>query len=195
MLGSSTAQRHAHPHVLHFIPGQNPVNARKLRSSRPVTRRLTYCNREGLLVTRAQNSAAMRAPTGVDLPSLYDPNNRQQQLGPRGVETFFVNKQGLKIASYFWPSEAPKNTKAVVLAVHGHGAHIQNEYLRRQVRCVLLLCRIQLSSPMPADHQDSGHACDLGAWQAQDLPGLLGPVFQRGGVLRVWHRPAGPRLL
>lgn len=148
MLGSSIAQRHAQPLVLHFIPGQSPVNARKLRSNRPVTRRLTYCNRESLLVTRAQNSAAaMRAPTGVDLPSLYDPNNRQQQLGPRGVETFFVNKQGLKIASYFWPSEAPKNTKAVVLAVHGHGAHIQNEYLRRQVRCVLLLCRIQLLSP------------------------------------------------
>ncbi|DBA67640.1 hypothetical protein WJX79_003355 [Trebouxia sp. C0005] len=74
----------------------------------------------------------MRAPTGVSLPSLYDANNRQQQLGPRGVESFFVNKQGLKIATYFWPSEVPDNTKAVLLAVHGHGAHIQNEYLRRQ---------------------------------------------------------------
>ena len=76
----------------------------------------------------------MRAPTGVSLPSLYDANNRQQQLGPRGVESFFVNKQGLKIATYFWPSEVSDKTKAVVLAVHGHGAHIQNEYLRRQVR-------------------------------------------------------------
>lgn len=43
-----------------------------------------------------------------------------------------MNKQGLKIATYFWPSEAATNTKAVVIAVHGHGAHSQNEWLRRQ---------------------------------------------------------------
>lgn len=79
------------------------------------------------------STAVMRAPTGVGLPSLYDGNNRQQQLGPRGSESFFVNKQGLKIATYFWPSEAATNTKAVVIAVHGHGAHSQNEWLRRQV--------------------------------------------------------------
>lgn len=75
----------------------------------------------------------MRAPTGVSLPSLYDGNNRQQQLGPKGSESFFMNKQGLKIATYFWPSEAAHNTRAVVIAVHGHGAHSQNEWLRRQV--------------------------------------------------------------
>ena len=81
----------------------------------------------------------MKAPTGVEHASLYDQNNRQQQLGPSGSETFFVNKQGLKIATYFWPSDAPKDTKAVVLVVHGHGAHIQNEYLKRQVKQVVCL--------------------------------------------------------
>ena len=75
----------------------------------------------------------MRAPTGVSHPSLYDGSDRQQQLGPRGSESFFVNKQGLKIATYFWPSEAANNPKAVVIAVHGHGAHSQNEWLKRQV--------------------------------------------------------------
>ncbi len=85
----------------------------------------------------------MRAPTGVSLPSLYDAN---KQLGPTGVESFFVNKQGLKIATYFWPSEVSDKTKAVVLAVHGHGAHIQNEYLRRQVRYSAKTSK-QLASP------------------------------------------------
>ena len=90
----------------------------------------------------------MRAPTGVSLPSLYDGSNRRQQLGPRGSESFFVNKQGLKIATYFWPSEAASNSKAVVIAVHGHGAHSQNEWLKRQVSsafCVLhCFCRPRL---------------------------------------------------
>ncbi len=110
----------------------------RLHAHRPaIHRQLTRCNSSGEVVSVQTSVTGMRAPTGVTLPSLYDANNRQQQLGPRGVETFFVNKQGLKIASYFWPSEAPKNTKAVVLAIHGHGAHIQNEYLKRQVFCVM----------------------------------------------------------
>ncbi len=104
-------------------------------STRHLARRLAHCHSNSGLATSVHVSeAAMRAPTGVSLPSLYDANNRQQQLGPRGVESFFVNKQRLKIATYFWPSEVSDKTKAVVLAVHGHGAHIQNEYLRRQVR-------------------------------------------------------------
>lgn len=81
----------------------------------------------------------MRGPTGVSRPSLYDSNNRQQQLGPHGSETFFINKQGLKIATYFWPSDASQDTKAVVIAVHGHGAHTQNEWLKRQVSSAQVL--------------------------------------------------------
>ena len=102
------------------------------------TRLSTYCSAKTDVLTRAHDRS-MKAPTGVEHASLYDQNNRQQQLGPSGVETFFVNKQGLKIATYFWPSDAPKDTKAIVLAVHGHGAHIQNEYLKRQVQIVLCL--------------------------------------------------------
>ena len=89
----------------------------------------------------------MRAPTGVSLPSLYDGSHRQQQLGPRGSESFFVNKQGLKIATYFWPSEAANNPKAVVIAVHGHGAHSQNEWLRRQVSLATIRTTVSTSNP------------------------------------------------
>lgn len=92
----------------------------------------TYC-RQSIKLASSAVTRDMRAPTGVSHPSLYDGSNRQQQLGPRGSESFFVNKQGLKIATYFWPSEAASNAKAVVIAVHGHGAHSQNEWLRRQV--------------------------------------------------------------
>ena len=115
---------------------RHQVNAPRSSSTRHLAGRLPHCrSNNGLVTSVGVSEAAMRAPTGVSLPSLYDENNRQQQLGPRGVESFFVNKQGLKIATYFWPSEVSDKTKAVVLAVHGHGAHIQNEYLRRQVRC------------------------------------------------------------
>ena len=75
----------------------------------------------------------MQAKTGVKHASLYSTNSRHDQLGPQGVESMFVNQQGLKIATYFWPADKPSSTKAVVLGVHGHGAHLQNEYLKRQV--------------------------------------------------------------
>lgn len=75
----------------------------------------------------------MQAKTGVQHASLYSANSRHDQLGPQGIESMFVNQQGLKIATYFWPADNPSSTKAVVLGVHGHGAHLQNEYLKRQV--------------------------------------------------------------
>lgn len=75
----------------------------------------------------------MQAKTGVRHASLYSEDTRHHQLGPRGVESMFVNRQGLKLATYFWPADNPGTTKAVVLGVHGHGAHLQNEYLKRQV--------------------------------------------------------------
>ena len=78
-------------------------------------------------------SMIIQAKTGVRHESLYTPDSRQDQLGPHGVESVFVNQQGLKIATYFWPSVNPSQTTAVILAVHGHGAHLQNEYLKRQV--------------------------------------------------------------
>lgn len=78
-------------------------------------------------------SPVMQAKTGVKHASLYSESTRQDQLGPRGVESMFVNGQGLNLAAYFWPSDNPNNTTAVVLCVHGHGAHLQNEYLKRTV--------------------------------------------------------------
>lgn len=105
----------------------------KLINRRPQVASARRCAANSPPLTLARDSL-MRAPTGVKHASLYDENNRQQQLGPSGVETYFVNKQGLKIATYFWPSSTPASTKAVVLLVHGHGAHTQIEYLRRQVQ-------------------------------------------------------------
>ena len=135
MLCIRLAQQLAIQRTLQADLSRHQKCALRSSSTRHLARRLAHCRNSGLVTSVHVSEAAMRAPTGVSLPSLYDANNRQQQLGSRGVESFFVNKQGLKIATYFWPSEVPNNTKAVVLAVHGHGAHIQNEYLKRQVRC------------------------------------------------------------
>ena len=134
MLCIRLAQQLAIQRTLQVELSRHQKSVLRSSSTRHLARRLAHRHSNSSLVTSLHVSeAAMRAPTGVSLPSLYDANNRQQQLGPRGVESFFVNKQGLKIATYFWPSEVSDSTKAVVLAVHGHGAHIQNEYLRRQV--------------------------------------------------------------
>lgn len=80
-----------------------------------------------------QRGRMMQAKTGVKHASLYSEHTRQDQLGPKGVESMFENRQGLKLATYFWPAHDPNNTQAVILGVHGHGAHLQNEYLKRQV--------------------------------------------------------------
>lgn len=41
-----------------------------------------------------------------------------------------VNKQGLKLAAYWWPAHT--KAKGIVHIIHGHGAHLQNEFLARQ---------------------------------------------------------------
>jgi alpha-beta hydrolase superfamily lysophospholipase len=41
------------------------------------------------------------------------------------------NKDGLALQTYFWPAA---DAKAVVLFVHGHGAHLMFEILRQTVR-------------------------------------------------------------
>ena len=92
------------------------------------TRLSTYCSAKTDVLTRAHDRS-MKAPTGVEHASLYDQNNRQQQLGPSGVETFFVNKQGLKIATYFWPSDAPRDTKEPCL-VHIGRDLVNPKYIR-----------------------------------------------------------------
>ena len=54
-----------------------------------------------------------------------------QYLGPRGVHRVMENKDGLHLQSYFWPAA---EAKAVVLFVHGHGAHLMFEILTQTVR-------------------------------------------------------------
>ena len=54
-----------------------------------------------------------------------------QYLGPHGVHRVMENKDGLHLQSYFWPAA---DAKAVVLFVHGHGAHLMFEILKQTVR-------------------------------------------------------------
>jgi alpha-beta hydrolase superfamily lysophospholipase len=52
-------------------------------------------------------------------------------LGSRGQHRVMVNKDGLRLQSYFWPAE---DAKAVIIFVHGHGAHLMFEILKQTVR-------------------------------------------------------------
>ncbi|GAB4822633.1 hypothetical protein N2152v2_009679 [Parachlorella kessleri] len=61
--------------------------------------------------------------------SFYDTVSHKSLLGEHGVEKELVNKQGLKLATYYWPAE---HAKAVLIFVHGHGAHLLFEMLRGQ---------------------------------------------------------------
>lgn len=51
-------------------------------------------------------------------------------LGPRGQHRELVNRDGLRLQTYFWPAAAPR---AVLLFCHGHGAHLHFEVLKAQV--------------------------------------------------------------
>ncbi|CAK0746028.1 hypothetical protein CVIRNUC_001662 [Coccomyxa viridis] len=59
--------------------------------------------------------------------TLFSNEPKERQLGPHGSSSSFVNAQGLRIASYYWPT--PGKAKAVVLFVHGHGAYLMHELL------------------------------------------------------------------
>mmetsp|Transcript_884 Transcript_884/g.2203 ORF Transcript_884/g.2203 Transcript_884/m.2203 type:complete len:355 (+) Transcript_884:430-1494(+) len=52
-----------------------------------------------------------------------------EEMGPQGYRETFLNKQGLKLASYWWPA---KNPKAVIVVMHGHGAYLTYQYGRYQ---------------------------------------------------------------
>ncbi|CAG9464805.1 unnamed protein product [Pedinophyceae sp. YPF-701] len=53
----------------------------------------------------------------------------KQSLGPHGRQKYVYNKQGLRLATYWWPAQKPKGT---VLIVHGHGSYVDYEYLKDQ---------------------------------------------------------------
>lgn len=63
-------------------------------------------------------------------PSLYGDEPLSNQMGPRGKVTTFVNAQGLRLASYYWPAEQPR---AVLQHNHGNGSYVM-ELLKSQVR-------------------------------------------------------------
>ncbi|BDA41799.1 Monoglyceride lipase [Coccomyxa sp. Obi] len=60
-------------------------------------------------------------------PSLFSHEPKSEALGASGCQSSFVNAQGLRIASYYWPASAA--AKAVMLFVHGHGAYLMHELL------------------------------------------------------------------
>jgi len=64
--------------------------------------------------------------------SLFEQIPKEDQLGELGQCSSFLNKQNLRIASYFWPSAA-KKIKAVVLFVHGHGSYLMHDILNVEV--------------------------------------------------------------
>lgn len=66
-------------------------------------------------------------PKGVPR-TCYDDAEPAQYLGPLGVHRVMENKDGLHLQSYFWPAA---DAKAVVLFVHGHGAHLMFEILKQ----------------------------------------------------------------
>ncbi|KAK9820098.1 hypothetical protein WJX72_006113 [[Myrmecia] bisecta] len=63
------------------------------------------------------------------MPSLFPEGPLTGQLGSKGSIGVMVNRDGLKLATYYWPATCPGPAKGVVLGVHGHGAYLFIEYL------------------------------------------------------------------
>lgn len=64
-------------------------------------------------------------PVGVPT-TCYDEVEAELYLGPHGQRHEMMNKDGLRLQTYFWPA-APSSAKAIVLFCHGHGAHLMFE--------------------------------------------------------------------
>ena len=79
--------------------------------------------------------APLEVPTGVRHKSLFEGSPRSNQLGPHGREGVLVNKQGLKLAAYWWPA----HTKAtgIVHVIHGDWASCQRSSALSSHLCVL----------------------------------------------------------
>lgn len=78
-----------------------------------------------------QEQRALHLPSSIPrgvTPTVYDEVAAEQFLGPAGQHRVMKNKDGLALQTYFWPAA---DAKAVVLFVHGHGAHLMFEILRQ----------------------------------------------------------------
>lgn len=54
----------------------------------------------------------------------------EEQLGASGWVDFVPNRQGLRLARYFWPSTADGPPKALLVLIHGHGAYLEYTFLK-----------------------------------------------------------------
>jgi hypothetical protein len=56
---------------------------------------------------------------------------RAAAFGPRGVLRFLASpEREAELAAYFYPCDPSLKCKAVIVAVHGHGAYWQFEFLK-----------------------------------------------------------------
>jgi hypothetical protein len=60
-------------------------------------------------------------------PHLFNEEPAENQLGPHGRRSNLINRQGLRLTTYFWP--AIGEAKGVVLFVHGHAAYLMEQLL------------------------------------------------------------------
>lgn len=64
-------------------------------------------------------------------PHLFEGEPAENQLGPHGKRSNLINRQGLRLTSYFWP--AVGEAKGVLLYVHGHAAYLMEQLLLSKV--------------------------------------------------------------
>eukprot|EP00884_Botryococcus_braunii_P002740 jgi/Botrbrau1/12467/Bobra.0169s0014.1 len=62
---------------------------------------------------------------------LFEGEPAENQLGRTGKRSNLINRQGLRLSSYFWP--ATGEAKGVVLVVHGHAAYLMEQVLSAKV--------------------------------------------------------------
>lgn len=70
-------------------------------------------------------------PQTRNQPHLFKNEPAENQLGPRGRRSNLINRQGLRLATYFWP--AVGEAKGVVLCVHGHAGYLMEQLLNSEV--------------------------------------------------------------
>lgn len=70
--------------------------------------------------------------SGWHRATTLDAQPRQDYLGPKGVMRYLQNKDGIRLAGYYWP--AVGSPRAVVQLVHGQGTYLAYDFLRNTVR-------------------------------------------------------------
>lgn len=125
--------------------GVAPQHAFRLLDSLPVGVPTTcydevseWCPKAPLVgsLSRGRHLAAAEAAQllgSPQYPTCSSQVEAELYLGPHGQRHEMMNKDGLRLQTYFWPA-APSSAKAIVLFCHGHGAHLMFEICKATVR-------------------------------------------------------------